>query len=229
MACATESQPHEIDHGEAGASAEREGRRRIDARRQRIHANHPRIGGLLLAILGDEQADKAWLKGAEGERKVGARIDKLAQAGCVALHDRAKPGSKANIDHILIAPSGVYVIDAKNYSGAIKKRDVGGWLRPEQRLYVAGRDQSKLVRAVSAQAELVRQVVGNAIDVDTPVTPVLCFTGAEWPLFSAKFEIDDVLVASPLALEETGHKTGPLTPEQITTIAAAIASAFKPA
>ncbi len=36
------------------------------------------------------------------------------------LHDRRIPGSRANIDHIAIATSGVWVIDAKRYKGKVQ-------------------------------------------------------------------------------------------------------------
>jgi hypothetical protein len=33
------------------------------------------------------------------------------------VHDRRVPGCKAIIDHIAVSPGGVYVIDAKKYTG----------------------------------------------------------------------------------------------------------------
>jgi hypothetical protein len=47
--------------------------------------------------------------------------------------------------------SGIGVVDAKNYAGAIEVRDVGGWFRTDLRLYVANRDRSKLVAAMTKQ------------------------------------------------------------------------------
>jgi len=38
------------------------------------------------------------------------------------LHDRRIPGSRANIDHIVVAPSGVWIIDAKRYSDQLVQR-----------------------------------------------------------------------------------------------------------
>jgi len=46
-----------------------------------------------------------------------ASLDRLAGEGLYFLHDRRIPPTRANIDHIVIAPTGVYVIDAKNYAG----------------------------------------------------------------------------------------------------------------
>ena len=59
------------------------------------------------------------------------------------MHSRKIPNG--DIDHLAIAPSGIYVIDAKNYTGRIEARDVGNWRTVDLRLYVGGRDKSKLL------------------------------------------------------------------------------------
>ena len=41
------------------------------------------------------------------------------------LHDRRVPGTRGNIDHIVVGPAGVFVIDAKNYQGKIEVRNRG--------------------------------------------------------------------------------------------------------
>ena len=89
---------------------------------------------------------KVWAQGAEGEERLGAVLD--ATEGIVALHDRRIPKSKANIDHLVVGPSGVFVVDAKNYSGIVERRHVGGWFRPDERLYVGGRDRPPRVIAL---------------------------------------------------------------------------------
>ena len=64
------------------------------------------------------------------------------------------PGSRANIDHLAVAPSGVHVIDAKRYKGKIEVR------KPffgDAKLFIGGRDKTKLVDGLERQAEAVRQ------------------------------------------------------------------------
>lgn len=53
------------------------------------------------------------------ERAVGRELDPLGQRGWRVLHDRAVPGSTANIDHLLVGPPGVVVVDAKAHSGRV--------------------------------------------------------------------------------------------------------------
>jgi hypothetical protein len=58
----------------------------------------------------------AWRKGAHGERRTARRLRRLTRRGYVAFHVLSMPGSRANIDHLLIGPTGVFVIDSKQYT-----------------------------------------------------------------------------------------------------------------
>jgi len=60
-----------------------------------------------------------WARGAAGEERVAAILAKHLHASVVVLHDRRIPGTRANIDHIAVAPSGVWVIDAERYKGKL--------------------------------------------------------------------------------------------------------------
>jgi ribosomal protein L34 len=85
----------------------------------------------------------------------------LAANGLAVLHDRRIPGSKANIDHIAITGSGIWVIDAKRYKGRPELKVEGGVLRPRvEKLLIGQRDCTKLVDGVLKQVDVVRDVVG---------------------------------------------------------------------
>ncbi len=91
----------------------------------------------------EPQRATAWATGAEGEERVGARLDRLVSESVRVLHDRRIPGSRANIDHLVVAPSGVHVIDSKKYQGRPERRAEGGLFRPRvERLVVGGRDRT---------------------------------------------------------------------------------------
>lgn len=71
-----------------------------------------------------ERAERAWAAGAAGEALVAAALDSLESQGWMALHDVHWPGRpKANLDHVLVGPGGVIVIDAKNWSGTVQLRN----------------------------------------------------------------------------------------------------------
>lgn len=96
-------------------------------------------------------------KGNEGEMVVGERLDVLDGAGWHVLHDRRKSmSSPANIDHVVVGPSGVFVIDTKNWSGGLLRLDergmkLGSWRKDDA------------LHAARVDAELVQRLVWRAM------------------------------------------------------------------
>src|SRR4051794_4104294 len=114
---ASTSAPH---RGGAGESALREYERRKRAREERTRSQHPVLGVLLLAVRDAPQHETAFLQGSRGEAAVAAALEKRTADGpAVLLYDRRMPGGLGNIDLLAIAPSGVYVIDAKDHKGKV--------------------------------------------------------------------------------------------------------------
>jgi hypothetical protein len=185
--CPTREDPlgePDIEVGTAGASALREYERRKANRENRIKDRFGRrVGGVILAITDEPQSTRAWARGAAGEQELAEALSGVD--GVRALHDRAVPGTRGNIDHIVVAPAGVFVVDAKRYRGLIRIRDVGGFRRRDERLYVGTRDCSKLAEGMDWQVEAVEQALRGASTAPmAPVTPVLCFVDGEWPFLS---------------------------------------------
>lgn len=105
------AEPPEVDAGVAGRSARQERDRRAARREAAVRERWGnRIGGVVLALTDEPQSTRAWAAGARGE-------EKLAEAltGFTVLHDRRVPGTSGNIDHVVVAPAGVFVVDAKRY------------------------------------------------------------------------------------------------------------------
>lgn len=154
--CATcAGEPEEIDHGVAGGSAAREWQRRHDRRERQVRNRWGKLAGVALARSEDPHSTNAWAYGANGEKALGRHLDPLRAEGLAVLHDRRIPGSRANIDHVVIARSGVWVIDAKNYKGRVERRDLGGLFSSDERLYVGGRDKTSLIRGMAKQVAAV--------------------------------------------------------------------------
>jgi hypothetical protein len=83
------------------------------------------VGLAVAALIGwrlrfrpSEQA-RAWQHGAHGERRTARLLDRLTRDGYVVFHDLAVPGSRANVDHLAIGPTGVFVIDSKQWTGSV--------------------------------------------------------------------------------------------------------------
>ncbi len=106
----------------------------------------------------------SWQKGATGEEAAGRQFDRLTREGLVVLHDRRKPGSRWNIDHIVVGPRGFYVIDAKHYSGPLEVPDCGHLLPARSQAGVReGRSQDKRAEAMEWQVGWVSGAAGDLI------------------------------------------------------------------
>jgi hypothetical protein len=95
-----------------------------------------------------ERRAKNWDGGAAGEELTAESIEKRCPKA-IALHDRRMPDSRANIDHIVVVPSGVWVIDSKRMKGRIKVEDADDGT---QRLVVNGNDQGTTRRRSSTSS-----------------------------------------------------------------------------
>jgi hypothetical protein len=211
--------------GTAGGSARREYERRHQRREDQIDQRWGRLAGVVKFLADDPQSTTAWAKGSEGERRLAAHL--LAALGdrAVLLHDRKVPRTRGNIDHLAVASSGVWVIDAKHYSGLVEHRDVGGWSKTDMRLYVGGRDRSRIAAAMGWQVDAVRNALDGAA---VPVTASLCFIEAEWKLLAKPFRYDGVWVTWAKKLVELIAKDGPLTIAEVSSVANRLANALPP-
>ena len=59
-----------------------------------------------------------WKRGAEGERKTAKALQPLLRKGWTVEHDVQRDG-KANLDHVLTGPPGVFLLETKNLAGTI--------------------------------------------------------------------------------------------------------------
>jgi hypothetical protein len=162
---------HPPTDGAAGASARREHERRKARREEEVLRRHPRAGTLLLAVSEAPQHERRWAHGAGGEELVAEALSKRCSDTVRVLHDRRMPGSRANIDHLAIAPSGVWVVDTKRYAGKIR---VAKPLLRAARLEIGGRDRTKLVDGLARQVDAVRAAVAD-LAPGTAVHGALCF------------------------------------------------------
>lgn len=65
-----------------------------------------------------EEVDR-WRRGAVGERATAVTLRGVEALGWPVLHDRTIPGSAANIDHLVVGPGGVFVLDSKHWTGQL--------------------------------------------------------------------------------------------------------------
>jgi Nuclease-related domain len=137
-------------------------------------AGLPRAGlaGLAVAVLvgwrlrfrSSTQA-RAWQRGATGERHTARLLDRLGRDGYVSFHDLAMPDSPANLDHLVVGPSGVFVIDSKQWTGQVHQSADGLVWHDHYRL-------DRTLATIRWQAETLGRLLG------VPVAPLVCVHGA---------------------------------------------------
>jgi hypothetical protein len=94
----------------------------------------------------------------------------LVEHGAVSLHSRRTRSGRRWIDHLIVAPSGVYVVEDRTWSGQVAVSDE--WL------YVDGRARSGVPEAVRRTAEAVQLELAEELPLGLGVTPVLCLPAA---------------------------------------------------
>jgi hypothetical protein len=129
---------------------------------------------------------RAWRRGAAGERRTARLLGPLQRQRWVVLHDLAVPDSRANLDHLVIGPGGVFVIDSKQYRGQYRGRLQ---LDPTGRLWHGRYPLAPTLRAVSFEADQAAQVLP---DPGVAVVPIVAVHGARVPW--GKVVIDGVPV-----------------------------------
>jgi Nuclease-related domain len=106
--------------------------------------------GCFCLVLWPRSDPDRWARGAAGERATASLLQGLAGRRWVVMHDLALPGSRANVDHLVIGPTGVWVVDTKAYRARVTSRWRG--------VFVGGVPLS--TTAVRWETKVVSQVLG---------------------------------------------------------------------
>ena len=123
---------------------------------------------VMSALFNTPNSITAWQIGADGEVRTGRLLETLEADGFRILHDRKIPGARsANIDHIVIGPPGIYVVETKSYKGSLQIRG--------NEIFVAGRRKNGWIDEVSREAAAVRTALADELLAHGwTVTPIIC-------------------------------------------------------
>ncbi len=177
-----------------------------------------------------EQSDGAWATGARGEQILAESLTRRCPE-VPLLHDRRYGHRRANIDHLAIAATGVYVIETKRYRGKIQVRNP---LFGAARLRIAGRDQTRLVDGLRTQVAAVRAVVSE-LAPDVAVHGCFCFVAPDGLLADSglplwrTLRIEGLPLYHPRSLARKLNKRGPMAPDRARALHAELAARLPPA
>jgi hypothetical protein len=144
----------------------------------------------------------------------GSILDGLHVDGWAVFHDVRWPGTRRTVDHVVVGPPGVFVIDSKNWSGRIEVRENSFWCR--------GRRQDRVIGASSEAALGIAGVLGGP--ASATVRSVLCFERDE-PVVGWCY---DVMLCSTSNLREMlTRRPQMLTPDEITLASIELDLAFR--
>jgi hypothetical protein len=176
------------------------------------------------------QEQRNWLTGAQGEQNLASSLAQRCPEVAM-LHDRRAPMSRANIDHIAIAASGVYVIDCKRYKGKI---EVATPFFGKAKLKINGRDRTKLIDGLDKQVAHVKAALADMPE-HVPVHGCLCFVAPEGLLADVGLPVLRILKINgyPLyhskRLAKRLNQQGPITADQAQRLQAELERRLPPA
>ena len=159
----------------------------------------------------------------------------LSPPSTVLRHRLTSPGTRnderwldgsRSIDHLVIAPSGVWVVIAGHDTGRVTSGRSGNGSPDRECLLVGGRDRSEFVGAASVAAREVGRSLDDAGFVSVPVRAVVCLVRAEWEWCAAPLHVGSVMVTWPSQLVDDVKQTHECSDETVQRVAAHVGAAF---
>jgi len=162
---------------------------------------------------------------------MGVSLEHRLTSDAKVLTDRQVPGTNSNIDHIVIASSGVWIIDSKKWTGKIEYK-ADSLASINTRLYVGGKDRTSKVESLYGLVIPVAQVIE---DRTIPIYPALVFIEGDWStaslprfLMGKPYVHEGVFISTPRTLIKMINEPGALNAETINLLADKLDETLKP-
>jgi len=138
---------------------------------------------------------KALQLGLDGEKAVGQFLEQLRSQGCRVYHDIV--GDEFNIDHVVVAPQGIFVIETKTYSKPLRGQAVVNF--DGTRILVNGFEPERnAVNQVRALGKWFQNILVESTGRKFPIKHVIVLPG--WFVEMQTQAKSDVWVLNPRAL-----------------------------
>ncbi|MBG0832062.1 NERD domain-containing protein [Planomonospora sp. ID67723] len=130
-------------------------------------------------------------RGAAGERATARMLRPLLRRGYVVLQDRVLPHAGGGAGHLVIGPTGVYVVDSRKWPWDVRIAGSRG------RLWIGRNPADQEVRAVASAARAVSDVLWSVAGRRVKVVPLVAVHGARLPRWGALRASGVVLMRAP--------------------------------
>jgi hypothetical protein len=118
----------------------------------------------------------AWRRASVAERRTEAQLRKLERMGYRTLHARAIPNSEAQIDHLVVGPTGVYAVDSEKWDRRLPVRVQMG-----KKLFHGPFDQKTRLNEAKWEASRASELISKSFGREVSVVPSLAIYGPAVP------------------------------------------------
>jgi hypothetical protein len=118
----------------------------------------------------------AWRRSSVAERRTEAQLKRLERNGYRTLHARAIPGTEAQIDHLVIGPTGVYAVDSEKWDKRLPVRVQMG-----KKLFHGPFDMKPRLSEAMMEATKASELISQSYGREITVTPSLAIYGPPVP------------------------------------------------
>ncbi|TDC07006.1 NERD domain-containing protein [Nonomuraea longispora] len=118
----------------------------------------------------------AWRRTSVAERRTEAQLRKLERNGYRTLHARAIPDSEAQIDHLVVGPTGVYAVDSEKWDKRLPVRVQMG-----KKLFHGPFDKKPRINEAKWEASRASELISQSFGREISVVPSLAIYGPQVP------------------------------------------------
>jgi hypothetical protein len=117
----------------------------------------------LARVLRVHTDERAWRRGADGEERVAQSLSRLPM-GWYVFHDLTVGSRGANLDHVVVGPGGVFVLNTKNLTGNV-------WIA--ERAFLHNGRKTDYLRAAKREGQIATDRLTLAAGLTVSAVPVL--------------------------------------------------------
>ncbi|MEZ5341670.1 MAG: hypothetical protein R2706_09515 [Acidimicrobiales bacterium] len=147
----------------------------------------------------------------------------------IVLDDRVCPATGETIEHVVLVPTGVWVLDLTSGQPHNSKSSFGFARRSARDSYLDGRNRGKLVGPVQRQRDLVASAVERTNLGLVPVRGAVCFDDSDSPRFGGTGDTNGVLVGYSRSVVQRMRRGGLLSDDDVLGLAHRLVHELPPA